>query len=137
MGGRINAQGLPAVYLSEAYLLADRTENATQIAGQALDFAHDHKRRAHEAWALRTLGEIASHRDPPETEQAEASYRQAMILADERGMRPLVAHCHLGLGRLYRRLDKRQQAREHLATAAAMYREMQMRFWLQQVEAET
>jgi hypothetical protein len=51
-------------------------------------------------------------------------------------MRPLVAHCHLGLGKLYTRTDKREPAREHLASATAMYREMDMRFWLQQAEAE-
>ena len=47
-------------------------------------------------------------------------------------MRPLVAHCHLGLGKLYRRTGKREQAREHLTTATTMYREMDMRFWLEQ-----
>ena len=57
-------------------------------------------------------------------------------LADELGMRPLVAHCHLGLGKLYRRTGKRQEAEEHLTTAAAMYREMDMRFWLDEAEAE-
>jgi hypothetical protein len=51
-------------------------------------------------------------------------------------MRPLVAHCHLGLGKLYRRTGKRDEAREHLATVATMYREMDMRFWLEQAEAE-
>ena len=51
-------------------------------------------------------------------------------------MRPLVAHCHLGLGKLYRRTDKREQAREHLTTATTMYREMDMRFWLEQADAE-
>jgi hypothetical protein len=51
-------------------------------------------------------------------------------------MRPLVAHCHLGLGKLYRRTDKREQAQEHLTTATPMYREMDMRFWLEQAEAE-
>ena len=50
------------------------------------------------------------------------------------GMRPLVAHCHLGLGKLYRRTGKREQAREHLMTATTMYREMDMRFWLEQAE---
>jgi len=40
-------------------------------------------------------------------------------------MRPLVAHCHLGLGRLSRRTGKREQAREHVTTATTMYREMQ------------
>ena len=50
-------------------------------------------------------------------------------------MRPLVAHCHLGLGKLYRRTAKRQEVQEHLVTATAMYREMDMRFWLEQAEA--
>jgi len=59
-----------------------------------------------------------------------------MTLAKELGMRPLVAHCHLGLGTLYRRTAKNQEAREHLTTATTMYREMDMRFWLEQAEAE-
>ena len=42
-------------------------------------------------------------------------------------MRPLVAHCHLGLGKLYRRTGKRDEAQEHLTTATTMYREMGMR----------
>ena len=52
-------------------------------------------------------------------------------------MRPLVAHCHLGLGTLYRRTDKRELAQEHRTIATTMYREMDMRFWLEQAEAET
>jgi hypothetical protein len=51
-------------------------------------------------------------------------------------MRPLVAHCHLGLGKLYRRTGKREQAQAHLTTATTMDREMDMRFWLEQAEAE-
>ena len=51
-------------------------------------------------------------------------------------MRPLVAHCHLGLGKLSRRTDKRQEAREHLTTATTMYREMEMRFWLEKTGTE-
>ena len=57
-----------------------------------------------------------------------------MALADELGMRPIVAHCHLGFGKLYGHSAKRREARDHLETAAAMYREMGMRFWLEQVE---
>jgi hypothetical protein len=59
-----------------------------------------------------------------------------MTLASELEMRPLVAHCHFGLGRLYRRAGKREQAQEHLTTATAMYGEMDMRFWLEQAQAE-
>jgi len=51
-------------------------------------------------------------------------------------MRPLVAHCHLGLGKLYRRIGERQQAEEHLTLALTMYREMDIRFWPEQAEAE-
>ena len=73
----------------------------------------------------------------PETlESGEAHYRKALALAEPRGMRPLVAHCHLGLGKLYRRTGKRDQAQEHLTTATTMYREMDMRFWLEQAEKE-
>ncbi len=50
-------------------------------------------------------------------------------------MRPLVAHCHLGLGKLYRRAGERQQAQEHLTVATTMYREMDMRLWLEQAGA--
>jgi hypothetical protein len=51
-------------------------------------------------------------------------------------MRPLVAHCHLGLGTLYRRAGKREQAQEHIAIATTMYREMGMTGWLERVEAQ-
>jgi hypothetical protein len=54
----------------------------------------------------------------------------------ELGMRPLVAHCHLGLGTLYRRTRDRAKAEEHLSTAATLYREMGMNFWLEQTEVE-
>ena len=69
-------------------------------------------------------------------EDAEGYYREALALADELGMRPLVAHCHLGLGKLYRRTDKREQAREYLTTATTMYRDMGMTYWLEQAEVE-
>jgi Tetratricopeptide repeat len=63
-------------------------------------------------------------------------YQAALSLAQDLGMRPLIAHCHLGLGKLNRRTGKREQAREYLTTATTMYREMDMRFWLEQAEAE-
>ena len=51
-------------------------------------------------------------------------------------MRPLVAHCHLGFARLYRRTGDQAKAEEHLATARAMYWEMDMGFWLEKAAAE-
>jgi Tetratricopeptide repeat len=68
---------------------------------------------------------------------AEGHYHRSVELARQLGMRPLVAHCHLGLGKLYHRTGKRERAREHLATATTMYREMGMTYWLEKAEAET
>jgi hypothetical protein len=52
-------------------------------------------------------------------------------------MRPLVAHCNLGLGKLRRRNGNRAPAQEHLSTATAIYREMGMAYWLEHAAAET
>jgi hypothetical protein len=86
-----------------------------------------------EASALRLLGEVIGRRDP--AKHADDHLRDALALAEELGMRPLVARCHLGLGKLAR-TRMRRDAHDHLATAAAMCREMGMRFWLAQAEAE-
>ena len=129
-------QTLIVTHLSEAYMLADRLEEAIACGDRALALARERGQRGYEAWALRHLGEIASCRYPFDAETAEGHYREALGVASELGMRPLVAHCHLGLGKLYRRTDKRQEAREHLITATKMYREMEMRFWLEQAETE-
>src|SRR5262249_48680527 len=88
-----------------------------------------------EARALRLLGEIAAHADPPDVERAESYYQQALVLADELGMRPVVAHCHLGLGTLYRQIGRGEQAQGELTRAAEMYRAMEMPFWLARAEA--
>ncbi|MFQ5896796.1 MAG: AAA family ATPase [Candidatus Methylomirabilia bacterium] len=121
--------------LSQAHLLVDRPDSASQLAAQALTLSREHKERGHEAYALRLLGEIRSHGDPPDVEKAETCYREALPLAEEFGMRPLVAHCHLGLGQLYRRIGNRRKAQEHLTTAGGLLNEMDMRFWLERVEA--
>jgi tetratricopeptide (TPR) repeat protein len=125
---------LLVAHLGEAYLLAGRIEDASQQARHALERSRDLKQRSHEAYALRLLGEIAAQRQPPDVEAAAASYRHAMTLADELGMRPLAAHCHLGLGTLYARTECREQARAELSAAMALYRAMDMTFWLSRVE---
>ncbi len=126
----------PLLFLGEATFLAQKDSNAAQIAQRALDQARARRERGWEAWALRLLGEIATHRDPPEVESAEQHLHQALALTTDLRMRPLAAHCHLGLGKLYRRTGKRQEAQEAFTTAMTMFREMDMRFWLEQAEAE-
>jgi tetratricopeptide (TPR) repeat protein len=128
-------QALRVVWLSEAHLVAHHIDYATQLAEQALSLSREHRERGHEAWALRLLGEVASHRDPPDVDAAEVYYRDARTLADELGMRPLVAHSHLGLGKLYRQTGDRVKGSEHLNSATRMYREMDMGLWLEKAEA--
>ena len=108
---------LQAVYLSEAYRLAGRLNYAIPLASQALDSARHYRARGQEAWALWNLGEIGLQSDPPDAERTAVSYRQALALADELGMRPLAAHRHNGLGTRYRLTGQTEQAREHLNTA--------------------
>jgi tetratricopeptide (TPR) repeat protein len=122
-------------WLSEACQLAGCGTEAWPYAHQALDLARQHKERANEAYALHQLGAVQAHADPPDAAQAEAFYRQALALAEALGMRPLQAHGHLGLGTLYITIGQRQQARATLSTATAMYRAMEMTFWLPQAEA--
>ena len=121
--------------LGEALMLAGNLEEAHTLTERTLVLAHEHQERGHQAYALRLLGDIVSRRDPPEHEQAAAHYRQALALADELGMRPLQAHCHLGLGALYANLGRPEQARPELTAAIDLYRAMQMPFWLPQAEA--
>jgi tetratricopeptide (TPR) repeat protein len=123
------------VWLGEAYLLAGRLEEASTQAQRALEFSRAHQEQGHAAYALRLLGAMAVQRTPPETVQAEAHYQQALTLAEDLGMRPLQAHCHLGLGTLYSQMGRLEEARAALSTAIALYRAMAMTFWLPQAEA--
>jgi len=123
------------LFLGEAQMRASRLEEAQALAEQALALAREHHERGNQAYALRLLGDIAARREPPEGEPAVAYYRQALTLANELGMRPLMAHCHRGLGTLYAAIGQREQARAELATAVEMYRGMEMTFWLPEAEA--
>jgi tetratricopeptide (TPR) repeat protein len=122
-------------WLSEVCRLAGHGAEAGQYARQALDLARQLKERRNEALALHQLGVVQAHAAHPDAEQAEVHYQQALALADELGMRPLQAHCHRGLGRLYAATGRREQARAALSTAIAMYQTMEMTFWLPETQA--
>jgi class 3 adenylate cyclase/tetratricopeptide (TPR) repeat protein len=132
----VRAFAVARVRLGEGHLLAGRMDDAARAAHEALASSRERKLRGTEAWCLRLLGEIASHRDPRDIERAEQHFREGLALATELRMRPLVAHCYLGLGKLYRHTGKRAQAEERVATATTMYRDMGMTYWLEKAEAE-
>jgi tetratricopeptide (TPR) repeat protein len=121
------------LYAATSYFLAGRMDEAVSHTRDALALTRRLGARASEAHALCLAGDIASTRGAGD---AEGQYHEALTLASERGMRPFVAHCHLGLGKLYRRTGKREQAREPLAIATTLYREMGMGFYLALADAE-
>jgi tetratricopeptide (TPR) repeat protein len=132
--GALIALARLVAWLSEVCRLMGHCDEAWQHARQALDLARQQKARGEEARALHQLGVVHAHA-PPDATQAEAHYQQALALAEALGMRPLVAHCHLGLGTLYAKTGQRDQARAALSTVIDLYRTMEMTFWLPQAEA--
>jgi class 3 adenylate cyclase/tetratricopeptide (TPR) repeat protein len=133
--GLMTGQSLFITWLSEGYVRVHRRQEAVALAGHALDLSRACQERGNEAYALRLLGDIAAHGNPIAVERAEAHYRQALVLAEELGMRPLQAHCHLGLGELYVTLGRREPARAESSAAIELYRAMDMTFWLPEAEA--
>jgi tetratricopeptide (TPR) repeat protein len=132
---RMDSQALRVAYLGEAHLLAGHLEEAHTLAQHALDLSCTYQERGREAYTLRLLGDILAHHESLDAESAEAYYHQALALAEELGMRPLQAHSHRGLGRLYLQAGQSEQARAALSTAIEMYRSMDMAFWLPETEA--
>jgi tetratricopeptide (TPR) repeat protein len=134
-GRRVIFHALVLTELSEALVLVGRVDEVRTLAGRLLELYGTQTGRGYQAHAYRLLGEAAARGDPPDAEQAETYYRQALALADELGMRPLQAHCHHGLGTLWAKLGRAEQARTALSIAIDLYRTMEMTFWLPQTEA--
>jgi len=110
-------------WLAEALLRAGRVARACETASRAVALVRERQESTREAWALRIRAEATARVD---ARRAEARFHEARALAVELGMRPVVAHCHAGLGRVYRRLSKSDAALEHEHLAASMFAEMGM-----------
>jgi tetratricopeptide (TPR) repeat protein len=119
--------------LSRACLLLGRLDEARRLSLRSLESAQ--RQPGFTAHALRLLGDLATHPDQFDAESGAANYQQALALARMHEMRPLVAHCRLGLGKLYDRMGEPEHARENMTAATMSYREMDMHFWLE-AEAE-
>src|SRR5262245_48850279 len=120
--------------VGRARLRLGQVDEAQRLASQSLELSSPGYSGI-EAYSRHLLGDIATHPDRFDSDAGEARYRQALALAKPRHMRPLIAHCHLGLGRIYERTAQHEEAREHLTMAISMYREMDMSFWLQEAES--
>src|SRR5262249_36538842 len=111
-----------------------RREEALKCARSAVELSARYDERANEALALKTLADITAGNDAAGPHDAADLYSRSLALANELGMRPLVAHCRAGLGTLHRRIGRRSESDQHVAAATAMYREMGMTYWLERAE---
>ena len=134
--GALYAQSLYVGWHSVVCLLAGHIDEAFEHARYALTLAQQYGERGYEALALCQLGDVHARIDPPEVSQSEARYSEALALAEKLGMRPLQAHCHYGLGTLYAKTGRLEQVRAELSAAIALYRGMDMTFWLTRAEGE-
>jgi len=119
--------------LGRAGLLLGRLDDARRFAQCAIESSS--QQQGCTAHTLHLIGDIVTHPSRLDAESSESLYYRALGLAEPRGMRPLVAHCHAGLAKLYHRTGKHEQAQEHLTTATTMYREMGMTYWLEKAQA--
>jgi class 3 adenylate cyclase/tetratricopeptide (TPR) repeat protein len=125
-----------ATLLGEGFLATGDAPRATEIGERALGLARAHGERGHEAAALRLLADVAAAQEPPPLTTATERYATAITLAEELGLRPLLARGHLGLGQLHRREGRMPEAEAHLATAIVLFSDLGMRSWLDRTEPE-
>jgi class 3 adenylate cyclase/tetratricopeptide (TPR) repeat protein len=119
-----------------AWLAAGDVAAAEAEIDRALPFTELRNARCYLPTLFRLRSEVLVRRESSDFTGAATSLERGLELAMELGLRPEIAHCHFGLGRLYRRTGKRERAQEHLTTATTMYREIDMPFWLEKAEAE-
>jgi class 3 adenylate cyclase/tetratricopeptide (TPR) repeat protein len=128
---RMGGLAMTLVRLGEAYLRKLRSADAERCGRRALMLSRKHGERGHEAHALRLLAELGAT-DPPLLDECQTNFLQALRRAEELGLRPLVAQCHLGLGKRYRWIGQQASAEQHLNTAAALFAELGMQFSLEE-----
>jgi tetratricopeptide (TPR) repeat protein len=123
------------VMIAEACLIAGKFARAEELSERALRLARERSERGVEARALHIIGGVSAARGPSGEKAAENSWCTAIALATELGNRSLLPHCHLGLGQLYRKTGRSDEARAHTTTAVTMLRDMDMTYWLEKAEA--
>jgi len=123
-------------YLAGGHLAAGRVAEAERAALRAVEMARTHQERGFEGEAHYRLGEVVLQIEPLDAARAERHFRDALAIAEELGMRPLQAHCHLGLGKLYRKCGQLPEARAALDVAIDLYLSMEMAHWIPEAEAE-
>jgi tetratricopeptide (TPR) repeat protein len=131
---RLAGQAMRIAWLSSAYALAGRADEAETLAERGLQLAAESKDKGSQAWLMSILADATVRRRPVNVEKAEAEYGTALALAQELGMRPLQAHCHMGMGNLHGQLNNGARARSEFVTAIDIYKAISMPYWLSRAE---
>ena len=132
--GFMHGHSLVLALLAEGYLRAQRLDDASGTADESLALARKLGERGWEAWAWRLGAEVAARREPLDLATVEAHFAEARALVTELGMRPLLAHCRLGLGTVYTRAGRPDEGRKEIAAALGEYRAMDMPYWCGEAE---
>jgi tetratricopeptide (TPR) repeat protein len=132
---RLGGHAMILVRLGEAYLRGSRTADAERTGRRALLLARKQGEYGYEALALRLLAELGLG-DPSPIDESETNFLEALRKAEEFDLRPLAAQCHLGLGKRYKSAGQSGSAEQHLKTAATLFGELGMQFWLEQAQAQ-
>lgn len=114
--------------LADAYRAVGETPLATETVSCALKIANEREERGFEAWAMLVMAGI--HADAGRLEEATQWYGRALQQATDLSMRPLIGHCHNGLGHVYLRLGKERKAQSETKMALEIYRMLGMTYWL-------
>ncbi len=122
-------------FVAEAYLLAGRHDDAAGVAARALKLSTEKNELGSRAWALWLQGLIAAGRARPDSVASLADFRRALALAEERDMRPLAAHCHLGIGELHAAIGQPGDAHSAFARASSLYEGMGMSRWTKRAQS--
>ncbi len=136
---KIDLSAVPSIYpltgLAEAYRLKGDIDRALQTSEEALSILRKKGEHGFGAWAIYYMAKIQSEDKAEQIQQAIQSYRQAIQQSVGLGMRPLEAHCHMGLGQAYLKRGLSEEARSELVAAIELYRSMDMGFWLPEAES--
>ena len=119
----------PVTVLADAYRFVGETALATETISRALKIAKEREERGFEAWAMLVMAAIQA--DAGRLEEAIQWYGRALQQASDLLMRPLIAHCHKGLGDTYLRLGNEKEAQIKNKAALEIYRTLGMTYWLQ------
>jgi class 3 adenylate cyclase/tetratricopeptide (TPR) repeat protein len=114
--------------LSEAALLAGDPAKALAFATQAVERTRSHGERSTEAYACWLLATIHSTH-AIDLELAAGMFKSATTIASKLGLRPLLAHCQLGLGDLYLRLGSPTDASAHRGRGQRLLKELGIKAW--------